>query len=197
VDIQNRDPEADTSGAPLSPTRRRFASAGVKTSGVILTLVSSPGMAQSMCKSPSGALSGNLKSHAGNQTVVCGGKSPGYWKNAPEAWPLGVYPVSDPQHGIVATTFASVFPFGWTSLYQTGSMMDVLNDTDPKQDTYNLGAHLVSAYLNVVTKKISFLTTNGLIGIWHDLCTYGYYSPSAGVKWYPEDVANYLSKTEG
>ena len=65
------------------------------------------------------------------------------------------------------------------------------------QDPYNLGAHLVAAYLNVKSNKISFFTIDVLKSIWHDLCTYNYYSPTAGVKWYAEDVARYLTKTEG
>ena len=194
MDIQDQDPAASVGGTPSNPGRRRFASAGAKASGVILTLASAPGMA-CVCKSPSGSLSGNLQSsHHGPQTVVCNGVSPGYWKHWTSQWPSGCYPTTTRQHN--ATTFASVFPYGWTSLYQTGTLMDVLTDNNPSQDPYNLGFHLVAAYLNVKSNKINFFTVASLQGIWHDLYTYGYYSPRAGTKWYPQDVAAYLQSTE-
>lgn len=178
----------------MNPGRRRFASTGAKASGVLLTLASSSGMAQTVCKSPSGFMSGNLSRH-GNQTVTCAGLSPGYWKNWPDSWPPSCYAYKVAPHK--ATTFASVFPSGWTSLYQNGTMMDVLVNNDNGQDPYNLGAHMVAAYLNVKANKISFFTVDVLKAMWHDLATYNYYSPSAGIKWYAEDVAKYLTKTEG
>jgi hypothetical protein len=193
VDIQDQDPAASVGGAPSNPNRRRFASAGAKASGVILTLVSTPGMA-CVCRSPSGSLSGNLTSGHSTQSVVCNGVSPGYWKNWPDQWPPSCYPVTTSLHK--ATLFASVFPYGSTDLYKTGSMMDVLVSNDPAQDPYNLGMHLVAAYLNVKSNKINFFTVSTLKTMWHDLITYGYYSPAAGTKWYAYDIATYLTSTE-
>jgi hypothetical protein len=194
VDNQDQHSANDASGAPANPGRRRFGSAGAKASGVILTLTSAPGMAEVMCRSPSGSLSGNLKSSPGNQTIVCGGLSPGYWKNWPDQWPPSVYPTTTTRHA--ATTFASVFPFGSTNLYRTGTMMEVLNNNDSTADPYNLGFHLVAAYLNVKSGKINYITVDRLKLMWHDLCTYGYYKPSATVKWYAEDIKIYLASTE-
>lgn len=171
------------------PGRRRFA--GV---GVILTLASEPGMAAVMCKSPSGSLSGGLRSSPGGQNLVCGGLSPGYWKNHPDAWPRGVYPYKAPPQQ--ATTFASVFPFGSTKLYRTGTLMEVLESTDPSEDPYNFGFHLVAAYLNILSGKMNFLTVDRLKLMWHDVVAYGFYVPTAGSKWYAEDVKRYLESTE-
>lgn len=192
MDIQDQDPAPSVGGTPSNPNRRRFASAGAKASGVILTLVSTPGMA-CVCKSPSGSLSNGLSAH-GTQTVVCNGLSPGYWKHWTGKWPAGCYPSTSSSHQ--ATTFASVFPFGWTSLYQTGTMMAVLTNNVSTQDPYNLGMHLVAAYLNVMSGKINFFTVTTLKAIWHDLYAYGYYSPTAGVKWNASQVAAYLQSTE-
>ncbi|MGH8856079.1 MAG: hypothetical protein ACREWI_17585, partial [Telluria sp.] len=133
-------------------------------------------------------------SSPGKQYVVCSGRSPGYWKNWPNAWPSGCYPTATRTRP--ATTFASVFPYGWTSTYQTATMMDVLTCNDPSEDPHNLGAHLVTAYLNVKSLKINFLTVERLKSIWHDLYTYGYFTPIAGTRWYAKDVANYLQRTE-
>jgi hypothetical protein len=196
VDIQDQPPGGDSTpqSAPINLARRRFGRAGLGASGVILTLASEPGMAATMCKSPSGSLSGGLQSNKGTQAVVCGGLSPGYWKNHPRLWPAGVRPFT--LSGQAATTFASVFPFGATQLYQTGSLMDVLKSNDPAQDPYNLGFHLVAAYLNVLSGKISYLSAQGLKDMWHDLVTLGHYEPTAGTKWYAVDIKNYLQSTE-
>jgi hypothetical protein len=206
VDIQKQHPEqegdalpaARADGAPASPGRRRFTRAGLGASGVILTLASDPALATTatpfMCRSPSGSLSGGLQSQHGTQTVTCNGLSPGYWINHPEDWPASIYPVSTRQHN--ATMYASMFPFGSTTLYKTGTMMGVLTSNDSGQDPYNLGMHLVAAYLNVRSGKINYLTVNVLKTMWHDLVTYGYYAPMAGTKWYGEDIKNYLQSTE-
>lgn len=74
--------------------------------------------------------------------------------------------------------------------------MQVLTCNDASLDRHNLGAHLVAAYLNVKSRKISFLTVERLKSIWHDLYTYGYYTPVAGTRWYAKDVAEYLQRTE-
>lgn len=196
MDNRDQEPAASVGGTPSNPNRRRFASAGAKASGVILTLASTPGMGATMCKSPSGSLSGSLQSNHGTQTVVCNGVSPGYWKNWPDQWPPSCYPTTTAQHK--ATLFASIFPYGWTDLYRTGTLMDVLVSNDPAQDPYNLGMHLVAAFLNVKSNppKINFFTVTTLKNMWHDLYTYGYYQPVAGKKWYAADVAKYLMSTE-
>jgi hypothetical protein len=208
VDIQNQHPDkegtalppAQRDGAPANPGRRRFTRAGIGASGVILTLASDPALGATgtttpfMCRSPSGSLSGGLQSQPGTQTVVCNGLSPGYWINHPEAWPNSIYPVTTKQHS--ATTYASVFPFGSTNLYKTGSLMSVMTNNDPAQDPYNLGMHLAAAYLNVRSGRINYFTVAVLKAMWHDLVTYGYYTPTAGTKWYAEDIKNYLQNTE-
>lgn len=75
-------------------------------------------------------------------------------------------------------------------------MMEIFKCNDPSEDRHNLGAHLVAAYLNVRSKKISYLTVAQLKTIWHDLYTYGYYQPKAGERWGAERVAAYLASTE-
>lgn len=195
MDIENQAPAESKGGLPPNPNRRRFASTGVKASGLILTLVSAPGMADTMCRAPSGSLSGNLQSSHGNQVILCNGLSPGYWKFPDKhPWPAGCYPTA--TDGQAATTFASVFPYGSTDLYRTGTMLAVLNSNDPAQDPYNLGFHLVAAYLNVMSGKISFFTVTTLTNMWHDFNTYGYYTPAAGHKWGAYEIAQYLQSTE-
>jgi hypothetical protein len=209
VDSQNQHPVGDSTGlppgrcegAPSNPGRRRFGRVGAGASGIILTLASEPGMATTMCKSPSGSLSGSLSQHGG-QTVVCGGRSCTWWRDNPSQWPSGCVAQSGTgsetgsRTGTQATTFASLFPYGTTDLLRTGSCMDVLKNTDESKDPHFLGAHLVAAYLNCKSGKISFLTPTKVQGMWHDLVLYGHYAPTAGTKWGRYDMSTYLATTE-
>jgi hypothetical protein len=171
-----RQPEAEA--FPVDNTRRRFSRAAAR-----------------VCKSPSGSLSGGLQSQPSNQTLVCGGLSPGYWKQHLNRWPAGAIPKT--QNGKIATKFASVFPGGGTTFLQNATLLECLEDNSPSNDPHNLAMHLVAAYLNVLSGKISYLTVPALQKIWHDVITYGYYSPSAGVKWDAYAVKIYLESTEG
>lgn len=174
--------------SPSGVSRRRFA-ARVGGTGVILTLVSQPGMAAgpTMCKSASGSMSNGITSRAPLTPLVCAGLSPGYWRKPDRPWPNGV----DKN-----ALFASVFPNGFSDFQRSkGTLLSIMSTTDNQEDPFNLGTQLVATYLNVLDKKISFLTVDGLKLMWHDLVYYGYYSPTANVKWGPEDVKNYLEKT--
>lgn len=187
---------------PVDSSRRRFARASLGATGVILTLTSQPGMAAArVCKSPSGSLSGGLQSQPSNQTLVCGGLSPGYWTQHLSQWPAGAIPESGEngkgKFGKTATKFASVFPGGGTTFLQNATLLECLEDNNPSNDPHNLAMHLVAAYLNVLSGKISYLTVPALQQIWHDVITYGYYSPSAGVQWDAYAVKIYLESTEG
>lgn len=193
MDIQDPDPVASSDTAPRNPGRRRFASTGIKASGVILTLASPPGMA-TVCKSPSGSLSGSLKSSPGSQAVVCSGLSPKHWRTWTDSWPSGCYATKTDRRA--ATTFASIFPYGSTKLYQSGTLLEALACNDSGEDPYDLAGHMAAAYLNVKSKKISYLTVANLKTIWYSLRIYGYYSPIAGKKWYAKEIAEYLASTE-
>jgi hypothetical protein len=196
-------PEAHQDGtAPANPARRRFARLGAGTSGVILTLASGSGMAQTVCATPSGSLSAGLSSHQPAGGTTCSGVSPGYWKQPQHTWPVinttqlkGKSTVTTDQQQR-DTLYSKIFPNGNTTLYRTGTMQQLLDNNDPSADPYNLGMHLVAAYLNVMAGRISFLSVQTLKNMWYDTITYGHYAPSAGVSWSPEQVKNYLQSTE-
>jgi len=196
-------PEAQQgSAAPANPSRRRFARLGAGTSGVILTLASGSGMAQVVCASPSGSLSLGVNSHQPTGGTTCSGVSPGYWKVDQHTWPIINTTSLKGRSSITTdqqqrnTLYSAVFPNGNTNLYRTGTMQQVLDNTDPSADPYNLGMHLTAAYLNVMSSRITFFTVQTLKNMWYDLITYGHYSPSAGVSWTAEQVKNYLQSTE-
>jgi hypothetical protein len=192
VAIQNRsDGEAGESPEPaklpstITPagaSRRRFATAGA--SGVLLTLVSQPGMATAICTTPSGSLSGGLKSQHG-PVLMCAGVSPGYWKNHLDDWvPLNVAPTA---------LFGSTFSCGGRQDYAVCPLGTILHHQD--FDHANLGMHMVATYLNIKSGKIGFLSLQGLGAIWNEWAGTGFYTPTAGVKWDAADIVIYLQGT--
>ena len=72
----------------INPSRRKLAGAALGATAVF-TLASRP-VWGGQCSSPSGFISGNLSQHG--TPIMCSGRSPGYWKNHPEAWPAGYLP---------------------------------------------------------------------------------------------------------
>jgi hypothetical protein len=188
--------ENNGNAAPLSLSergarRRRLAKAGIGAAGILWTLESRAAMGPMVCKSPSGALSGGLSSHYGPEPV-CQGRSPGYWKNHTEAWPIPI-----------ATMFADVFYVAGSKQSCTPETKDksylcstLLNILEPQSfDQYNLGMHAVATYLNIKSGKINFLSVETLLNMWYEVQTKGFYSPTAGVQWNPEQVKNYLEAT--
>lgn len=170
--------------------RRRLAKAGIGAAAVLYTLESHATMSPMMCKSPSGALSGGLSSHYGPKPV-CQGLSPGYWKNHSN-WPCPrdirfadvFYVAGDRSTCRIKANGAS---------YLCTSMLALL--TPQAYDRYNLGMHVVATYLNILSRRINFLTLETLSAMWYDVQTKGHYSPVAGVYWSPEQVKNYLQAT--
>jgi hypothetical protein len=187
VAIEDRQAAPAPAPAPISAhgaARRRFAKAGVGATGVLLTLASQPGMASTICTTPSGSLSGGLKSHHG-PAPVCSGVSPGYWKNN-TPWPAGCTP--DTLFGALFTCLGSN-----QGSYGAATCMTMLSHQD--FDRSNLGMHLVAAYLNVLSQRVSFLTLETLRNMWNEWQSSGYYTPTAGVKWNSAQIVMYLSGT--
>ena len=179
---------ADTAG-PVPPVltskgagRRRLA--GLGASGVLMTLASSNAMAGLVCKSPSGALSGNLSSQQ-PQSVTCQGRSPGFWKNHQASWPAEVSTTS---------LFSSLFPCGGELAKVT--CLEILSKQ--AADKSNVGMHIMATYLNVATNRIGFLSRNAVIAMWNEYSTTGEYVPTPGATpWSGGQLVDYLASTMG
>jgi hypothetical protein len=195
MDIEQQNGAADkpSMASPVSGqisatglARRRFGKAGIGASGVLLTLVSQPGMACDICKAPSGSLSGGLKSHTG-PAVACSGVSPGYWKNH-TSWPSGCS---------TTTKFRDVFNCQGLNMATFGAdkttLMLILSHQ--RFDPSNLGMHMCATYLNIQSGRIGFMNVDDLKKIWYDWQRYGYYAPTAGVKWDAARIVQYLTAT--
>jgi hypothetical protein len=166
---------------PKGAARRRFASAGA--SGVLLTLASTPGMAASLCATPSGSLSGGLSSPHGTP-AVCAGKSPDFWRANPAAWPSNLP---------TATKYGPILRTCNGTSYQNIAFMKLLSQQS--FDNCNIGMYVAATYLNIVTHRINVLTVQDLQNIWFSYRTKGYYAPSAGVQWDATKIVQYLKGT--
>ncbi|BAN36154.1 hypothetical protein SCD_n02346 [Sulfuricella denitrificans skB26] len=199
-------PQGATSPAQsVDESRRRFGKSGLAAGGVIITLASRPVLGAWACQSPSGFQSGNVSSHG--QPTTCMGRTPGYWGNKPEEWPLPYKAgtcVGDanycnhPENWTTtnATLFRNKFNCsGGGSIYYNYTMFKVIwlgGGGDPDQ----LGAHIVSALLNAKMGWTSpVLTEQAVKDMFNDWASKGYYEPSAGIKWYGADIVTYLKTT--
>ncbi len=178
---QQVSPEAIDPSKSVDESRRRFTKSGVAASGVLLTLASRPVLGDVVCKSPSGFLSGNQSSHG--TPSICQGRSPGYWKNHVESWPI------PPD-----TKFINTFPCGPTSVYAKYTLLQLVN---PQQDDMNkLGMHLVAAFLNARMGWTPFLKEETIITMFAEWQATGAFSPTATVYWNAAQIVSYLTATQ-
>lgn len=93
------------------------------------------------------------------------------------------------------TNFHDVFNcYGNGSIYSQYTMMQVIWLTG-NQDPYQLGAHFVSAMLNLKAGYTPVLTEAVLLSIYNEWNRKGYFEPTAGVQWYAPDIVSYLQST--
>lgn len=183
---------SDSAGQPraISPqgaARRRFAKAGLGASGVIMTLVSQPGMAANVCAPPSGFLSGAWASQ--NPNSACFGRSPGYWKEHSELWKTTMGDLKFSKTLGVTSRTAALEPY---TLLQVVDPTAIPNGADKG----NVAMHIVAALLNARYDKVSVLPETRVREIWTEYSSTGFYTPSAGAaKWDGEQIVKYLKST--
>jgi hypothetical protein len=190
----------DCAGQPLqaiSPhglKRRRFAKAGLGASGVIMTLVSQPGMAteQLMCTTASAAGSFTPTSHQ-HARVACDGRSPGYWKNHANQW-MGAYTSTNAKFGAV---FKSS---GFGAQLAPLTLLEVLDPPLITQasgfvDKDNVGKHIVAALLNARSGRVPQLPEAKVFEIWYEYTRTGHYSPRPNTYWNGAQIVDYLKST--
>lgn len=185
----------------VDESRRRLTKSGLAVSGVLLTIASRPSLGGDVCKTPSGFLSGNLSFHGTPQT--CAGVSPGYWRNHPEDWPSPYQAGSPAVNGTkkrkaIPATQGTMFNdtlLGFQGGNYGGiSMMNVIL-LGGQGDPYQLGAHCVAALLNARSGRTPVLTEAQVRNMFDEYASKGYFEPTAGVHWSPEDIVTYLKHT--
>lgn len=223
MDRQPADEAATQQG--VNTSRRRFTRLGLGASGVVMTLASRSVLAQSACKSPSGFMSNNASAHG--DPAVCTGTTPAGWSAstswpidekttfvsvfgsaAAAGWTKKVNKSffdtelsSSPQWSPSSSNSgngnsgnngqsAKADAVGSET---DATMRDVLNsDTTPQVVKY-----LIAAYLNAVSGRNAFPTTQQVLEIYREWSGQGRYEVSAGIFWYDGDILQYLQSTMG
>ncbi len=187
--------------------RRRFLGAGVAATPFLLTLVSQPALGTgAVCFSPSRNVSRNTSvSQQGRYGECLRAGSPGNYAAQQQAskgayqWPAAVPPTTA-MHPLFyqgaengKTKFIKKENNQWVSM----TLGEALQVSAAGQVHF----HLIAAYLNKMGGNgavipDSVLTVQDILGMWQEYASRGYFEPMAGVKWYAEDIVNYL-KTNG
>lgn len=185
--------------------RRRFLGAGVSAAPLVLTMVSQPALGAN-CFTPSRSLSRNTSVSQNGLFGECtGAESPGNYKaqqtpgTSAYHWPASVKP-TDPFHPTFkmgseqgVSKFTKRENGKWVSM----SFGEALKINAPGQVHF----HLIGAYLNKLGGNGAIIpdvaiTVDGILKIWNEYITKGFYAPTTGVQWGAEQIVTYL-KTNG
>jgi hypothetical protein len=202
--------EARESGSPLQG-RRRLLRGGLAAAPVLMTLASRPalggqwnvvgtggnwGGGGGKCVAPSGFVS-MPTSHPGKK-YTCSGYTPDYWKNCAmykQPWPSpycytsGWNSWGQPQQ---PTKFKECFS-PCTCYSDSTTLLDVLKMGDVSPN--DVARYCTAALLNCAANLTPVLSKSDVEGIWSEFASKGYFEPTAGVKWYHDDIVTYLQST--
>jgi hypothetical protein len=194
---QNRGDVAQTEAQP-DRSRRRFVQGGVGATPLLMTLVSQPVLGSARCYSPSGFVSMNTSRNA--KFGTCSGRTPGYWKSKNS---MGGNPSQGtPKWPIPTTTLFSAYfnPVPPPQNPGTFTLLDAVSL--PEGPPHNVTRHIAASLLNVLVGLVpaEVLTAAVLQQIWQQYMAtggglVGYYEPTAGVKWYHDEITAYLQST--
>lgn len=174
--------------AEVQPTidgnRRRFTTAGLAASGVVMTLASRPVLGATTTAaalSPSGWSSANASRNGPNGIPVPLGYSPGYWKNHTDSWPAGT-----------ATTQKYRAVFKVCTAPFSSAHYTLLDALVPQIVNDEFGRLIVCAYLNAVSGRTApYLVAGQVVQM-----ASGSFTPSTGgAPWDKAKITAYLKQT--
>ncbi len=168
--------------------RRRFAKSGGALSGVILTMASRNSMATTIgALSPSGFDSVTVASHSPGTSKL--GRSPGYWKTHPTAWPSAH---TDPN-----LKFGRVFTCSTSSALFNCTLMNVVGNLEPSKsaDRQNVAMHIVASLLNVRAHLITCMDEYKVFEIWNGYLNGGFVPTAGATPWDGAKIVRYLKST--
>lgn len=199
---QDTNPDSCTSNPNgESNDRRRFLGAGAAATPFLLTLVSQPALGVT-CFTPSRSLSRNTSlSQQGKDAECTGAESPGNYKSQQSAGSAYHWPAAVPPTTLMHPLFYMGGVQGVTKFTKTVNNQEVSKTLGEALQDHAAGQvhfHLIAAYLNkmggngaVIPDKV--LTAQGILSMWQEYATKGYYEPMAGIKWYATEIVTYLT----
>jgi hypothetical protein len=198
--------QKDESSSVERVGRRRFIRGVGIAVPVVMSVKSPSALAAGQCFAPSAHASiALLNSRRDGEKLYCDGGTPGFWGNAAKidhqhhSYWKQVFgddiKKKDGSFKIASPLFGTVFRSQFSSPDKKVHEVIWLNGAG---DPFQLGAHLVAAYCNV---KIGWVPSgeHGVLDIsdlqemWAKRLTG--YEPTAGVKWYGQQIVAYLQTT--
>ena len=80
-------------------------------------------------------------------------------------------------------------------VFEGASMMDVLQQNAGGGRYQMLGRYVAAAMLNAAAGRTPHLDEGTIRQLWNDVITRGYFEPTAGVRWGPTEIVDYLRAT--
>jgi hypothetical protein len=195
---KSKTPPAIASGA-----RRRLLRGGLSAAPVLMTVVSRPVLGQNACLTASASVGSVPSSGQQTSTVVCSGLSPQQWKAQATRWPtpyVGAVQQSEGFRALVSQT-PTAFHCPTTGLaghvFSDRSMLAVIEVNEGGQGVTALGRYVVAALLNARAGRTPVLSETTVRSMWNDVINQGYFEPTAGVRWGPTEIVQYIKTTMG
>jgi len=123
---------------------------------------------------------GTLSHHG--PAPVCNGIPPATWCKT--AWPSGCSP---------SDAFSKHFGCNIGSEYAKKTCGEII--VGAGCDPSRMGQYMLAAYLNILSRRVNFLSIQTLQEVWGEWVANGYYAPMAGQQWYANDIVGYLRGT--
>jgi len=175
--------------SPQGAARRRFGRAGLGASGVIMTLASQPGMATTVCRPPSGFLSGAWASHH-PKAIWCYGAKPVDWCANKDKWLAYGKTDYTKQFYRVFTCTANTIALKNYTLYQ------IVSGECGSKDRNEVAKYVIAALLNTRAGTTPVLSEAKVFAIWSEYNQKLSFTPNAGAKpWNGTEIVNYLKST--
>lgn len=201
TDMKNSDQTSAEQAKKSFAGRRRFlGKTALKAAPFVVTLASQPALGAT-CFTPSRSLSRNTSLSQKDFYGECtGAQSPGNYKaqqspGSSYSWPASV-PPSTPMHPLFKMgNSEGVTKFTKTvkGKVQSQTLGEAISVNAPGMVAF----HLIGAYLNkmggsgaIISDKA--ITVDGILTMWREYASKGFYEPTAGIKWYEAQIVGYL-----
>ena len=184
-----------TTPSAVNRARRRLLKGGAAATPVIWAVTTRPARAGAVeCQTPSayGSLS---TSRPESDLPLCSGRSPSYWQDPAhyDKWPHPYYPEANAlTGGVEASQFHDTGCGG--GHFGSKTMAEVLQLAG-QGGMDDLGAYIVAGLLNAQAGMTPVLDPSQVRNLWNECAGRGFYEPTAGVKWGPNQVVAYLKTT--
>jgi hypothetical protein len=177
-------PQQRPGDEPGNPQRRRLLKGGAAAAPVLMTVVSRSALGQGgICATPSAFTSIN-SSRPSQRIASCSGRWPEFWQRNPDEWPAGFETTTryhSPTTGLGGTFFGD------------STLMQVFEGSGGGQ--VMLGRHILAGLFNARAGLTPLIPEFTVRNMWNEFVARGYFEPTAGVRWYPDEIILYIRST--